>query len=44
MSPGVAASMADWMVCGGVVVVTSTVGVLPPTVTVTVSIDCWPLG
>src|SRR5690349_16529079 len=39
MSPGAAVSIADWMVS----VLCSTYGFLPPTVTVTVSIDDWPL-
>src|SRR2546430_1012764 len=40
MSPGLAASIADWMVWPAA----STVGRLPPTVTVTVSTDCLPLA
>src|SRR6516165_10503921 len=38
MSPGLAASIADWIVWPAA----SSVGCLPPMVTVTVSIDCLP--
>src|SRR6266478_4076415 len=39
-SPGAAASIADWMVLPAA----KRVGGLPPMVTVTESIDCWPLA
>src|SRR3954451_21914802 len=39
-SPGAALSIADWIVCPGA----TKVGLVPPTVTVTASIDCLPFA